>query len=62
MDWMYQTHALGAYVAQLGAASHTKIAKLDTLLGQKRLMFGSEVGMYPTMDGHPFAIGTICEG
>ena len=62
MDWVCHTRSLGTYVAQLGSASHTKIAKSETLLGQRRLMFGREAGMYPTMDAHLFAIGTICEG
>ena len=62
MDWVGQTHALGTYVAQLGADSRTKTAKNETLLTQRRLMSGSEPGMYPTMDAHPFAIGTIGEG
>ena len=62
MDWVGQTHALGTYVAQLGADSRTKITKFETLLGQRRLMYGSDPGMYPTMDAHPFAIGTICDG
>src|SRR5210317_917355 len=62
MDWAGQTHALGTSVARLGADSHTKIAKSETLLTQtRRLMSGSEPGMCPTMDAHPFAIGTICE-
>ena len=62
MDWVRHTRALGTSVVQLGAATHTKITKSETLLGQRRLMFGSEGGMYLTMDAHPFAIGTICEG
>ena len=59
---MGQTHALGTTVAQLEAATRTKIAKIETLLRQRGLMYGSEAGMYPTMDAHSFAIGTICEG
>src|SRR5210317_702167 len=48
MDWVGQTHALGTSVARLGADSHTKIAKSETLLTQtRRLMSSSEPYMYP---------------
>src|SRR5210317_28994 len=58
MDWVGQTHALGTNVAQVGSDSRTKIATIETLPRQRRLMYGSAVGVHPTMDGPPFAIGT----
>ena len=62
MDRVGQTHAVGTNVAQLGSDPRTKIAKIQTLPRQRRLMYGSEAGMYPAMDVPPLAIGTICEG
>ena len=35
MDWAGQTHALGTYVALLGAASSTKIAKMRPSQGKE---------------------------
>ena len=57
MHWAGQTHALGTYVAQLGADLSTKIVKNETLPRQRRLMFGSEPAMYPTMDAIQLLLG-----
>ena len=62
MDRVGQTHAVGTNVAQLGSDPRTKIAKIQTLPRQRRLMYGSEAVPSPTMDGPGFAIGAICEG